>query len=76
MTHTFCTFQCFIPAGWILVSPTTFGLLMVHASLLGLFLGLLKKIELFGNWSGTVIEKGGDERKRRKQGLGKILVIN
>lgn len=72
----FCAFQCFIPAGWILVTPFTLGLLMLHASLVGLFLGLLKKIELFGRWSGAVIEEEEKKKKEKPQGLGNILVIN
>lgn len=51
---------------------------MVHASLLGLFLELLKKIELFfGSWSGTVIEEEKKKwKKKKKWGLGNILVIS
>lgn len=49
---------------------------MLHASLLGLFLGLLKKIELFGSWSGAVIEEEVGKKKEKPQGLGNILVIN
>jgi hypothetical protein len=41
---------------------------MFHASLSGLFLGLLKKIELFVSWSGTVIEEEGKMKEKRKSG--------
>lgn len=66
MSHTFCAFQCFIPAGWILVSPFTLGLLMLHAYFVGLFLGLLKQIELFGSWSEWCSDRGRGKKERKK----------
>lgn len=63
MSHAFCTFQRFTPAEKILVVPSLSLLLTPHASLLGLFLRLLKKIELFGSRSTMV-------GKRARLGLG------
>lgn len=63
MSHAFSTFQRFTPAGKILVVPSLSLLLKPHASLLGLFLRLLKKIELFGSQSAMV-------GKRERLGFG------